>query len=176
MTKRSTPNASSSYSGASADIHAEPLATRGRPAHFQPLFVLPVFCGGVLGTLARYGLSVTIPDPDGWPLSTLLVNLTGAFLLGLLLEALVRRGPDKGRFRLIRLSAGTGFMGAFTTYSTLALESVQLGMDQACLGTALYLTLSLFGGVVASAIGIKAAGSHHRWKANRQPETAGRNR
>ena len=94
-----------------------------RPVHLHPGFVLVVITGGVFGALARSGLSTVLPAPGGWPLPTLIINLTGAFLLGVLLEALVRRGPDTGRLRVIRLLAGTGFMGAFTTYSTLALET-----------------------------------------------------
>jgi CrcB protein len=50
------------------------------------------------------------------------VNLLGAFVLGLVLEAVARRGPDAGVRRRIRLLLGTGFCGAFTTYSALAVE------------------------------------------------------
>ena len=78
------------------------------------------------------------------------MNLTGAFLRGVLLEALIRRGPDEGRRRTIRLAAGTGFMGAFTTYSTLATEAVHLGTTNHLTGAVLYAVLSLVGGVLAS--------------------------
>ncbi len=47
-----------------------------------------VMCGGALGTLCRYWLNTAIPSPGGWPLPTLIINLCGAFALGLLLEAL----------------------------------------------------------------------------------------
>lgn len=123
----------------------------------RAVLALAVFCGGTLGTLARYGLSIVIPAPNGWPLPTLAINLSGAFLLGVILEAVLRRGPDAGKLRLVRLFAGTGFMGAFTTYSTLALESVQLGAGQDYFVMVLYLLLSLFGGVLASVVGIRIA-------------------
>lgn len=133
-----------------------------RPVHLRAKYVALVFCGGTLGTLARYGLEVVLPAPDGLPLPTLLINLSGAFLLGVLLEALLRRGPETGRLRVVRLSAGTGFLGAFTTYSTFALESVQLGAAQHYVAMALYLVLSLVGGVLASAAGMWVAAAHHR--------------
>ena len=48
-----------------------------RPVHLHPGFVLVVITGGVFGALARYGLSTVLPAPDGWPLPTLIINLTG---------------------------------------------------------------------------------------------------
>ncbi|NUP58138.1 MAG: CrcB family protein [Pseudarthrobacter sp.] len=97
-----------------------------RAVHLHPGFVAVVVLGGIFGALARYALGAVLPAPGGWPLPTLAINLAGAFLLGALLEGLVRRGPDAGRRRILRLLAGTGFMGAFTTYSTLALETTTL--------------------------------------------------
>ena len=72
-----------------------------------------VALGGAVGTLARYGLSHAVPDTGGVPVATLVENVVGAFLLGLLLEALARSGPDVGRRRLARLGLGTGLLGAF---------------------------------------------------------------
>ncbi len=60
------------------------------------------------------------------PLTTVGINLLGALLLGLLLEALVRSGPDAGGRRVIRLLLGTGLLGGFTTYSALATDSAVL--------------------------------------------------
>jgi CrcB protein len=132
-----------------------------RPVHLHPGFVLVVITGGVFGALARYGLSTVLPAPDGWPLPTLIINLTGAFLLGILLEALVRRGPDAGRLRVIRLLAGTGFMGAFTTYSTLALETNALLGAGRTTDALIYVAATLLGGAIATVAGIRAAAGHH---------------
>ncbi|MCW3768550.1 CrcB protein [Arthrobacter oryzae] len=132
-----------------------------RPVHLHPGFVLVVITGGVVGALARYGLSIVLPAPGGWPLPTLIINLAGAFLLGVLLEALVRRGPDTGRLRVIRLLAGTGFMGAFTTYSTLALETNTLLGSGRTTDALIYVAASLLGGTVATVAGIRAAAGHH---------------
>ncbi|AXJ10264.1 CrcB family protein [Arthrobacter sp. PM3] len=132
-----------------------------RPVHLHPGFVLVVIAGGVLGALARYGLSTVLPAPGGWPLPTLIINLAGAFLLGALLEGLVRRGPDAGRLRVIRLLAGTGFMGAFTTYSTLAVETNLLLGAGRTTDALLYVAATLVGGAIATVAGIRIAAGHH---------------
>jgi CrcB protein len=115
----------------------------------------------VFGALARFGLSTVLPSPGGWPLPTLIINLAGAFLLGVLLEALVRRGPDTGRLRVIRLLAGTGFMGAFTTYSTLALETNTLLGAGRTTDALIYVAATLIGGAIATVAGIRSAAGHH---------------
>lgn len=135
---------------------------RNGPLHLRFSYILLVIAGGSLGTLARYGVDLAMPSPGGWPLPTLTVNIVGAFTLGLLLEALVRRGSDTGRRRTLRLVAGTGFLGAFTTYSALTLEAVQLFLDGQTGVAGLYLAVSLAGGVLASWAGIWLGHAHHR--------------
>lgn len=135
-----------------------------RPVHLHWRLVLLVAAGGVLGVLARYGLGFVIPAPAGWPLPTLVINLSGALALGALLEGLSRRGPDAGRRRILRLAVGTGFLGAFTTYSTLALDAVTLfGAGRGTDG-AWYLGASLLGGTAATIAGIWLAARQHRRK------------
>lgn len=135
----------------------------GRPVHLRKRYVTLVFLGGALGTLARFVLESWLPMPAGWPLPTLLINISGAFLLGVLLESLLRAGQDTGWLRLTRLGVGTGFMGGFTTYSTFALEAVQLGPSDDFLAAAGYVVATLVGGVLASTLGIwLAAGVHRR--------------
>ena len=146
---------------AAADQGTLGAARPHRPVHLHPGFLLVVVAGGILGALARYGLSSVLPAPGGWPVPTLVINLSGAFMLGLLLEALVRRGPDAGRLRLIRLFVGTGFMGAFTTYSTLALETNTLFGAGRVTDALLYLGLSVVAGAVATVAGIRLAAGHH---------------
>ena len=144
-----------------------------RPVHLHPGFVLVVITGGVFGALARYGLSTALPAPGGWPLPTLIINLAGAFLLGVLLEALARRGPDAGRLRVLRLLAGTGFLGAFTTYSTLALEMNTLLDAGRATDALVYLGATLVGGAIATVAGIwAAAGQHTRIAAGRRDAAA----
>ncbi|MFF1881283.1 fluoride efflux transporter FluC [Pseudarthrobacter sp. NPDC058196] len=146
---------------AAADQGTLGAARPHRPVHLHPGFLLVVVAGGILGALARYGLGSILPAPGGWPVPTLAINLSGAFLLGLLLEALVRRGPDAGRLRLIRLFVGTGFMGAFTTYSTLALETNTLFGAGRVTDALLYVGVSVVAGAAATVAGIRLAAGHH---------------
>lgn len=130
-------------------------------------YIALVMVGGGAGVLSRYGLDEAVPSPAGWPLATLLINLSGAWALGALLEALHRRGPDVGIRRSLRLLLGTGFLGGFTTYSALALESVLLLAADDNKGAALYLALSLFGGALASWAGIWCGAAFDRTRARR---------
>ena len=118
-----------------------------------------VAAGGAAGACARYGLSRAFPVGAGhFPTTTLAINLSGAFLLGLLLEALARRGSAE---HWLRVLIGIGVLGAFTTFSTLADETAQLLHDGET-GTAVaYVGASLAGGVAAVVLGLVAAG----WRA-----------
>ena len=82
-----------------------------------------VFAGGIIGTASRYAVTELIGAYGEWPMATFAINVIGAFVLGLLIEALAGRGPDVGRGRGYRLLLGTGFCGAFTTYSALAVDT-----------------------------------------------------
>lgn len=132
------------------------------PLHLHWGFIGLVAAGGVLGALARYGLGLVIPAPGAWPLPTLVINLSGAVALGALLEALSRRGPDAGSRRVLRLALGTGFLGAYTTYSTLALDAVHLLIAGAAPAAAGYLAASLLGGAAATTVGIWLGAWQHR--------------
>ncbi|WP_394249090.1 fluoride efflux transporter FluC [Arthrobacter pityocampae] len=128
-----------------------------------------MFLGGMVGTLVRFGLSEVLPAPSGLPFGIFLINIAGAFALGLLLETLARRGPDEGRRRALRLLFGTGFLGGFTTYSALAVDSaLLLGGGRAAAGLG-YLGLSVVVGLGATALGIVAGSLVRR----RSPGTRG---
>jgi CrcB protein len=94
--------------------------------HLRPKLVLAVAAGGMVGTLARATLTGAVGQVDGWPVGTLTENVVGSFLLGLLLEALLRRATESRRTRVVRLGLGTGMLGGFTTFSSLALELERL--------------------------------------------------
>jgi fluoride exporter len=132
----------------------------GRPLHRQPRLVLLVALGGALGTALRAAVPAAVPaalpaSTGDWPWATWTVNLSGAFLLGLLLERLARTGPDDGRRRDVRLLAGTGFLGGFTTYSTLALETVTLATAEP-VRAVLYAGSTVLLGLAAAAVGMLA--------------------
>ena len=111
--------------------------------------------GGLLGAAARQSIEDTLPaHPGSFPVATFVINVGGAFLLGLLLESLARTGPDTGWWRAARLALGPGFLGAFTTYSTLAVES-DLLVRGSHFGTAIgYMAASVTAGLVAAYAGM----------------------
>ena len=78
-----------------------------------------VAVGAVAGALLRFGVSTWIPTRT-FPWATLLVNLTGAFAIGLLML------PPPGAEPPVRLLVVVGFLGAFTTLSTYSFETIDL--------------------------------------------------
>lgn len=136
------------------DVDAVTAGGDLRPLHLRPRYLYVVFVGGVLGTLARWCAGELMGGGGSWPWATLLVNLVGAFCLGLLLEALLRRAPDRGWPRLARLHFGTGFLGSFTTMSALATEAVLLADRSQWWAAGGYLAVSLLGGVALAWCGV----------------------
>lgn len=128
-------------------------ATSGR-AQRDPLLLAAVFVGGAAGTVIRSLLSDAFPHSGGtWPWTTFCINVSGTFLLGLLLEGLVRSGEDTGTRRLLRLGLGTGVLGGFTTYSTFMVETTRLAW---LLATGYVVATVVLGGLAAR-LGIRTA-------------------
>jgi CrcB protein len=106
--------------------------------------------GGVVGALARWGVGTALPSAV-W--ATLLVNLTGCLLLGVLIAVVAVRLPDAAWPRPL---LAVGVLGGFTTFSTFAVEVVGLVDDGAVWAAVVYVLASLVGGVVAVALGAYA--------------------
>jgi len=123
------------------------------------LSMLGVMAGGALGALARYLVAVAVQGQlsgtpyGGLPLATLLVNVAGSFALGFL-TMLAAQG-QLGGFWLLTL--GTGFVGAFTTFSTFELEAHGLLEGGAVAYALLYVGGNLFLGYGALLLGQLAA-------------------
>jgi len=86
-----------------------------------------VALGGSLGAIARYALGSFINSNVNaqFPSGTLLVNVTGSFIIGFLFAMFERLSlPNELKLLLI-----TGFLGAYTTFSSYSLETVRLAMD-----------------------------------------------
>lgn len=127
-----------------------PGAARTRRA--RPAVLAVIVAGGFLGTVARYGVARGLPTPPGgFPAATFVVNATGAFLLGLVLAALLERGRPAP---LLRPFAATGVLGGWTTYSSLVVDAAALGHDGHLAGAAGYLAITLVVSVTAAAGGI----------------------
>lgn len=153
--------------GVSDDRHVDPelgspSAARppARPAkgvlRRSPMLGVVIFVGGAVGTSVRSLLEQAAPArPGEVPWTTLVINVVGSFLLGLLLEALTRTGPDEGNRRVARLGLGTGVLGGFTTYSTFAVETVSRLAPQS-------LVVGLSYAVVSVVLGVAAAGAGYR--------------
>ncbi|KFF59937.1 membrane protein [Cryobacterium sp. MLB-32] len=129
--------------------------------HLRWPYLLLVFMGGTVGTALREAVLLLAPS-GGFPLATLSINVTGAFLLGALLEMLVLRGPDAGRRRQVRVLIGTGVLGGFTTYSALATDTSLLLADGDVGAGLLYAGGTLVLGAVATWLGILLSATLHR--------------
>ena len=132
------------------------MAEHPLPLHLKPISVAVVGLGGAVGTGLRAAVTRAGSAHLATPYVTLVINLVGAFLLGVLLESLARRGPDRGRRQRLRLLLGTGVLGGFTTYSSLAVDVATLG-GRGQLGAAALVALgTLMLGAVATTLGILA--------------------
>lgn len=130
--------------------------------HLRPSFIALVIIGGALGTAAREAVALAVPPIGSLPVAIFMINVLGSFALGLLLEGLVRNGEDTGRRQRLRLFAGTGFLGGFTTYSALATDT-DLLFRAGDAGTGiLYAVGSLLLGLLAAWAGIAIAARRHR--------------
>ena len=144
-------------------VDPDPAQAPGMPAHRQWPVIGWVVLGGFFGAPACYGVAEALPSgPSGFPVATFVTNLAGAFMLGVLLETLVRRGDDRGTRRTLRLLLGTGFLGAFTTYSTLAVDTDLLVRSHRFLVAAGYAVGTVLIGAMCTVIGIGGASRHHR--------------
>ncbi len=130
--------------------------SEAKAPHFSRVAIAWVGSGGMIGTCARYLIGAAAPTVSGIPVATWGINVVGAFLLGLLLEGLALWGEDAGRRRNIRLFAGTGVLGGFTTYSTLATDTVSMIASRPVVAVG-YALGTVVVGAVASLAGIVVA-------------------
>ena len=106
--------------------------------------------GGGIGSVLRDGLALALPTGAGdFPVATLVTNLLGSLLLGALVVAVTEVWRPH---RLLRPALGTGLLGGFTTFSTLAVEvrALALPAATACLAA------TVVGGLVLAAAGMEA--------------------
>ena len=108
---------------------------------------LLVALGGAVGASLRHLAGQSVPAPWG----TLMVNVSGSFLMGLLAAWLVARdGTGEGA----RLLLGVGLLGGFTTFSAFSLDAVRLVEAGRLGGFALYVGSSVGAGILALVLGL----------------------
>lgn len=113
--------------------------------------LVAVFVGGMLGTGLRLFADILIPHGDtGFPVSTFVVNVVGAFVLGLLVA---RVWPHAAAW--LRAGLGAGLLGSFTTFSAITVSLVAQATTGYWWLAAGYLALSLVAGFGAAALGLR---------------------
>lgn len=111
--------------------------------------VLLICAGGFFGAISRYLLGIYITGlwKGDFPLGTFIINILGSFFLGLILfhpQLSTALGSE------LKLGIGVGFLGSFTTFSTLEYETMQLlGKKKRAVALA-YVLLSLLAGITAA--------------------------
>lgn len=118
--------------------------------------VIGITVAGSAGALTRYGIEGLISQrsASAFPWGTFVVNITGAFLLGLVFTLLTERFAVSP---WLRSTLTIGFLGAYTTFSTLSLETFRLIEDNAYVTAALNSVGSLAVGIVAVYAGVIVA-------------------
>jgi len=107
--------------------------------------VAAVAAGGSAGALGRWGIGSLL---DSGPVSTLVVNLSGCLLIGVLVALVDERSP-------LRPLLGTGVLGGYTTFSGYAVDVHQLVSDGRPLVAAAYLTGTVAGALAAVWLGLR---------------------
>ena len=115
--------------------------------------ILGIALAGALGALARYGMTGWFQRWLGpvFPWGTLSVNLLGCLLLGLLMELARQTGWISAEVRII---AGIGFLGAFTTFSTFGFETFRAAETGNWFTAACNILLNVVGGLLLVAVGV----------------------
>jgi CrcB protein len=116
---------------------------------------IAIGAAGAAGALLRWGLGTWFGQRfPTFPWGTLVINVTGSFVLGVLFVLLVERGIGSSTARLALM---TGLLGAYTTFSTFSLETMRLLENGSTRAAAANVALSVGLGLVAVWLGIASA-------------------
>lgn len=114
---------------------------------------LAIGLGGFVGALSRWAVALAFGSllPVRFPVGTFFINISGSFFLGWFLTFVTFRYPVSDT---LKLAVATGFVGAYTTFSTYMYESAQLNDDGAWIQSAVNLLGSLVVGLTAVKLGM----------------------
>jgi len=114
--------------------------------------VVLIGIGGAVGAVSRYAIALWIGQRwgRGFPLGTFVINVSGSFLIGLLMTLMVDRFTVDPRWRLLLV---VGFLGAYTTFSTFEYETGALLKDGEWAFAMLNVILSVVAGFIALKLG-----------------------
>jgi CrcB protein len=118
------------------------------------LNVIAVGIGGFIGAIVRYSIGKVIYIRSGFPLATLLINLLGCLFLAWFFTITAKRVKMNPN---LKLAIGTGFTGAFTTFSTFSVETLNLLKNEQYGFALSYVLASIFGGIGLALLGAKLA-------------------
>jgi fluoride exporter len=118
------------------------------------IFLIALF--GAIGTLARYGLQgvVQIRMGGAFPYGTLLINLSGCFLLGFIGQLTLNRMLISSE---MRMAISVGLLGGFTTFSSFGWETAKMLEGGEWLRASTYVSASVVAGLLLSVAGIRLA-------------------
>jgi fluoride exporter len=139
----------------------------------DPAVLTVIALGGIVGAEARYALSVAWPHgPGQLPVATWVVNISGCFLIGVLMVVITEL---TAAHRLVRPFLGVGVLGGYTTFSTATVEVQQLAQHGRAALALGYLLATVVAALVAVALGTaatRAVGTG--WVRRRARRAAGR--
>lgn len=140
---------------ADSDVDLDDPRQRRELRRKHGLILLVIALGGVLGSLARYQFGKWWPAvPPAFPWMTMIINISGCLIIGSFMVVITERWSPHP---LLRPFFGTGVLGGYTTFSTYAVDAVQLTRSGHPIVAGLYLIGTLVGAFLAVTIGMFAA-------------------
>jgi len=113
---------------------------------------LLIASGGALGAMSRYGINlISISKLNSNLLGTFFVNISGSLILGIIIGILDNKSDESTSFRLFAI---IGFLGSYTTFSTLTVTSAKLFFTDEIMKSLINIVLSILIGVIAAGVGI----------------------
>ena len=114
---------------------------------------------GAAGAIMRVLVGQAVPNVAGFPISTLTVNVIGTFLLCFIIAGVFR---TLSAHKDVQDIVTTGFLGSFTTFSALSVETLLLVESNQFILAGLYVLCSIIGGLSVGALGFRLGGKQVR--------------